>query len=99
MGFLIGLSLGILGVWVDHCNESASLGARQDRWSDWLVIPSMPGHYIAWRASGGYDWGVDEDWDYRRLIVIWNAVLWCAMFTGSATIALLVKRIWRRREA
>jgi len=95
VGILFGLFSGILGVWVDHRNENATQGPRQDRWSDLLVIPSLPGNFITWRTSGAKDWCIDEDWSYRKPIAIWNALFWCGIFSTGAAIWVLAGRMKR----
>jgi len=90
VGFALGSGLGWLGVWVNHRNELAFIGSRQDRMSDWLILPSMPGNFITWKIAGSYDWRVDEDWYYRRSITLWNGVFWMAVFlTGFSALQML----------
>jgi len=95
IGFAFGILFGFLGVWVDHRNESEA-GPRRDHWTDFLIIPSTPGNIITWQTYGAYDWGIDETWDYRIPITLWNGVSWSVF---SIIIGSLRFRLIQRQKA
>ena len=93
IGMGVGLTLGALGVWVDHWSNSLP-GPEKWRWTDLLVAPSIPGNIIAWHQAGGYDWGYDEDWNYKWPIIMWNGCFWGIVFVVVMAI-FKIKTLFR----
>jgi len=96
--FVIGAFLGALGVWVDHQNEVAFIGQRQDRMSDFLVVFSYPGNILTWLSAGSLDWTVDEGWQYIMPITLWNGAFACAIWLMFLCIKYVILRNLRRQK-
>jgi len=86
IGMVLGGVLGFAGTWASHRSENGSHHYGEDCWSTLLALPALPGNIITWRAHGAYDWGVDEDWNYRVPITIWNGVFWSVIFVVIGAI-------------
>ena len=94
VGLIFGLVLGFLGTWAVHSMGLESPGSSAGGLGWILALPSLPGNLITWQSNGAYDWGMDEGWDYRIPITIWNGVFW-AIPAGVGGILWS----WRRRRA
>ena len=80
VGLFFGSISGYVSAWINHHNES-TFGASEHQYQYQIwTIPSTPGDYIVWRAVGGHDWLLDEGWNYRMSITLWNGVFWLVVF-------------------
>ena len=71
---MFGLSFGYLGVWADHM-EWVNPNNNVTWWEDFLPLFSIPGTVIA-QIHWDYDWCIDEGWDYRWPITVFNGLFW-----------------------
>jgi hypothetical protein len=103
LSFLIGCTFGILGAWVDHCDETATYLVNTNTshteiypmW-EWVTAPlAFPGLMTA-IVKHPQDWLIDEEWDYRWTIMIGNGVAYVFIYCAFLTVRSLVRFVRRR---
>ena len=94
IGMVLGGVLGFAGTWANHHSETGQRAFGEDYLSTLLAVPSLPGGIITWRIHGAYDWSIDEDWNYRVPITLWNGVFWGILFTIIGAVRLW----WQHRS-
>ncbi|HEY0257114.1 MAG TPA: hypothetical protein VGC39_06710 [Candidatus Methylacidiphilales bacterium] len=97
LGFTFGVISGYLGELVSHHIASLPYTGIDDPWYWWLALPSLPGDALVFRIFNLSDSYLDDEWDYRLPVSIFNGLQWMIVFGFSYFISGLYRN-WKKAK-
>jgi len=80
IGLTFGALTGYFGEHISHRVAALHNQGTGDPWYWWLALPSLPGDAFVFNFYNLSDSYLDDEWDYRFSISVFNGLQWMIAF-------------------
>jgi hypothetical protein len=94
-GLIFGAFTGYFGEWISHHIARFAYSGVDDPWYWWLALPSLPGDAFVFRFFNLSDSYLDDEWDYRWYVTLFNGLQWMVIVPMFSFYFYLAKCLWR----